>query len=92
MTLNHIGMQGRKYHSYGHISCHPLFNSSYSVTEPQQPIPMSNAIFSNTNDMFSAIESSSIISAFLSSSNSGIEPPSASTTVRDLKQNAKTHA
>ncbi|GFX59724.1 hypothetical protein TNCV_1777641 [Trichonephila clavipes] len=66
------------------------FTSSIAVTvqEPQPPIPMSGAVLSTTNNMFSSIESSLIIYASLT--NSGIQQPSAFAIVRNSKQNSKT--
>ncbi|GFW61267.1 putative RNA-directed DNA polymerase from transposon BS [Trichonephila clavipes] len=56
-----------------------------TVLQPEPPIPMSNSVLSN--NMFIPIESSSIVSTFLSND---IQPPSTSNTVRDSKQNSKT--
>ncbi|GFT31148.1 uncharacterized protein TNCV_3645461 [Trichonephila clavipes] len=52
-----------------------------TVSEPQPPIPLSNDVLSN--NMFTPIESSSIMST--SPTNSGIQLPSTSNTVRDTK-------
>ncbi|GFW38771.1 hypothetical protein TNCV_3881381 [Trichonephila clavipes] len=48
-----------------YISCHPI---AATLTEPQPPIPMSNAVFSTTKNMSTPIESSSVISVFPSNS------------------------
>ncbi|GFX09402.1 glycerol-3-phosphate dehydrogenase [Trichonephila clavipes] len=57
-----------------------------AVLQPGPPIPMSNDILSS--NMFTPIESSSNVSTSLSIN---IQPPSTSNTVRDSKQNSKTH-
>ncbi|GFU42636.1 uncharacterized protein TNCV_1545101 [Trichonephila clavipes] len=55
-----------------------------AVLQPEPSIPMSNDELSN--NMFTPIESSSIVSTSLSND---IQPPSTSNTVRDSKQNSK---
>ncbi|GFX59132.1 putative RNA-directed DNA polymerase from transposon BS [Trichonephila clavipes] len=56
-----------------------------AVLQPGPPIPMSNDVISN--NMFTLIESSSIVSTSLSNDS---QPPSTSNTVRNSKQNSKT--
>ncbi|GFX71271.1 DDE-1 domain-containing protein [Trichonephila clavipes] len=61
-----------------------------TVSEPQPPIPVSDAMLSTTNNVFTPIESPSIVSA--SPFKSGVQTPSVSTSVQDSKQNSKTCA
>ncbi|GFU27639.1 RNA-directed DNA polymerase from mobile element jockey [Trichonephila clavipes] len=60
------------------------------VSEPQPPIPVSSDTLSTTNNMFTPVGSSSVMSA--SSSGSSIQHPSESSTIPDFKKNAKTRA
>ncbi|GFW69727.1 uncharacterized protein TNCV_1883711 [Trichonephila clavipes] len=60
------------------------------VSEPQPPIPVSSDTLSTTNNMFTPVGSSSVMSA--SSSGSGIQHPSESSTIPDFKKNAQTRA
>ncbi|GFX77694.1 uncharacterized protein TNCV_1106111 [Trichonephila clavipes] len=57
-----------------------------TLSKPEPPIPIPNDVLSN--NMFTPIESSSLLST--SPSKSGIQPPSTSNTGRDSKQNSKT--
>ncbi|GFX80367.1 glycerol-3-phosphate dehydrogenase [Trichonephila clavipes] len=61
-----------------------ISSKAAKVLEPEPPIPMSNDVLSN---MFTPIESSSIVSTSLSND---IQPPSTSNNVRDSKLNSKT--
>ncbi|GFU93933.1 hypothetical protein TNCV_3323821 [Trichonephila clavipes] len=67
------------------------FSIAATVLEPQPPLPMPDVLRTTTNNMFNPIEpSSSIMSA--SSSNSRIQPPSASRTTQDSQQSSRIRA
>ncbi|GFV46495.1 uncharacterized protein TNCV_3233821 [Trichonephila clavipes] len=65
-------------------------STEVTVSEPQPPIPVSSDAHSTTYNMITPVGSSSVMSA--SSFVSGIQHPSESSTIPDLKQNAKTRA
>ncbi|GFV45254.1 hypothetical protein TNCV_2496121 [Trichonephila clavipes] len=62
----------------------PISAKAATVLQPEPLIPMSNVVLSN---MFTPIESSSIVSTSLSND---IQPPSTSNTELDSKLNSKT--
>ncbi|GFY00718.1 uncharacterized protein TNCV_2141101 [Trichonephila clavipes] len=64
-----------------------ISSKAATVLQPEPPIPMSNVVLSN---MFTPIESSSIVTTSLSNDTNDIQPPSTSNTERDSKLKSKT--